>query len=562
MPRTAGKKSAEARMPAKAKAAPKKRQPKGHKLPEHFPEGTVLTDIQKRQWQLGKSIGCGGFGEIYLAQNDTSKPVGSNAENVVKIEPHANGPLFVELHFYHRAGKPDMIEKWKSAKKLKHIGMPKLIASGNHSSPKDKYRFLVLERFSTDLQKVFESSGKKFTLKTAYNLGLQMLDVLEYLHEHEYVHADIKAGNILLGWSPTKTSTDLVYLVDFGLAHRYIPDGKHHLYKEDPSKAHDGTIEFTSRDAHRGTKPSRRGDIEILGYCILQWLCRVLPWEDNLDNKDYVKDQKIKYMSNLPSLMKKCFPAGRCPASLLKYFEHVNKLDYCEKPDYAYLKKLLHAEIKKEGYADDGKLDLHKKANGSVEDDGPAKKRVSSPVKRTKAAAKPRKRVVESTTEEDDDDYIPPPKKTAVKSRKTVAAVKSRNTVAASGTPKRKRGKQAVVDLTSDEDLVQSPPVKKTGRARQYKASTPRDIESPRLKSAERRKPRKRAAEFIEDSPSTSKVARTSKGQRSPRKSNVRSPAAEKQGITNKGPVKVKKSKVKKQSATISTQTSPGFYKR
>jgi len=43
-----------------------------------------------------------------------------------------------------------------------------------------------------------------------------------------------------------------VYLVDYGLAHKYSPDSVHKAYKEDPKKAHDGTIEFTSRDAHKG----------------------------------------------------------------------------------------------------------------------------------------------------------------------------------------------------------------------------------------------------------------------------------------------------------------------
>ena len=41
--------------------------------------------------------------------------------------------------------------------------------------------------------------------------------------------------------------------------------------------------------------PSRRGDLEILGYCLLQWLCGKLPWEDKLLNKEYVRDQKVKY---------------------------------------------------------------------------------------------------------------------------------------------------------------------------------------------------------------------------------------------------------------------------
>ncbi len=43
-----------------------------------------------------------------------------------------------------------------------------------------------------------------------------------------------------------------VYLVDYGLAYRYICEGKHKEYKADPKCSHDGTIEFTSIDAHDG----------------------------------------------------------------------------------------------------------------------------------------------------------------------------------------------------------------------------------------------------------------------------------------------------------------------
>ena len=44
-----------------------------------------------------------------------------------------------------------------------------------------------------------------------------------------------------------------VYLVDYGLATKYQHDGTHKEFKEEPKKAHDGTIEFTSIDAHKGT---------------------------------------------------------------------------------------------------------------------------------------------------------------------------------------------------------------------------------------------------------------------------------------------------------------------
>ena len=51
--------------------------------------------------------GVGGFGEIYLCSEDTSKNVGEDATLAMKIEPHENGPLFVEMNFYLRAASPD-----------------------------------------------------------------------------------------------------------------------------------------------------------------------------------------------------------------------------------------------------------------------------------------------------------------------------------------------------------------------------------------------------------------------------------------------------------------------
>ena len=43
-----------------------------------------------------------------------------------------------------------------------------------------------------------------------------------------------------------------VYLLDYGLAYRYCPYGKHVAHKEDANRKHDGTVEYTSRDAHKG----------------------------------------------------------------------------------------------------------------------------------------------------------------------------------------------------------------------------------------------------------------------------------------------------------------------
>ena len=64
------------------------------------------------------------------------------------------------------------------------------------------------------------------------------------------MHADIKASNVLVGLG--RGQCHHVYLVDFGLSRRFLFDGGHQDYRPDPKCAHDGTLEFTSIDAHDG----------------------------------------------------------------------------------------------------------------------------------------------------------------------------------------------------------------------------------------------------------------------------------------------------------------------
>ncbi len=56
---------------------------KGHKLAEKFPEGLTLTDFMKKKWCLGKPIGSGGFGLIYLASMGETKS--ANPSHVIKV---------------------------------------------------------------------------------------------------------------------------------------------------------------------------------------------------------------------------------------------------------------------------------------------------------------------------------------------------------------------------------------------------------------------------------------------------------------------------------------------
>lgn len=65
------------------------------------------------------------------------------------------------------------------------------------------------------------------------------------------------------------------------------------------------------------TAHSRRGDLEILGYNMTHWLCSRLPWEDNLQDCNYVFKQKRAFMENIPSLISQCFPETEPPGKFL-----------------------------------------------------------------------------------------------------------------------------------------------------------------------------------------------------------------------------------------------------
>ena len=75
-------------MPETSSSSAPRRSPNGYILPDPLPAGLIVTDLQKGQWRIGKSVGLGGFGEIYSATswNGDGQGFEPSTENfVVKV---------------------------------------------------------------------------------------------------------------------------------------------------------------------------------------------------------------------------------------------------------------------------------------------------------------------------------------------------------------------------------------------------------------------------------------------------------------------------------------------
>ncbi|XP_005412856.1 PREDICTED: inactive serine/threonine-protein kinase VRK3 isoform X2 [Chinchilla lanigera] len=259
-------------------------------LLEALPSGTELTDKNGQRWRLGSLQTRDDQGILYEAEPASALPCESSSQQhqfSLKLDAK-DGRLFNEQNFFQRAAKPLQVNKWKKLSSTPLLAIPACIGFGVHQ---DKYRFLVFPRLGRSLQSALDTRPKHVTSeKCVFQVACRLLDALEFLHENEYVHGNLTAENIFVNPEDLSQMT----LVGYGFSFRYCPSGRHVAYTEGSRSPHEGNLEFISMDLHKGCGPSRRSDLQSLGYCMLKWLYGSLPWTKCLPNTEEIMKQKQK----------------------------------------------------------------------------------------------------------------------------------------------------------------------------------------------------------------------------------------------------------------------------
>ncbi|KAF3393482.1 Casein kinase I [Talaromyces pinophilus] len=275
------------------------------------------------KYRIGRKIGSGSFGDIYLGTN-----IISGEEIAIKLESV-------------KAKHPQLEYEARVYKSLAGgVGIPFVRWFGTECD----YNAMVIDLLGPSLEDLFNFCNRKFSLKTVLLLADQLISRIEYIHAKSFIHRDIKPDNFLMGIGKRGNQ---VNVIDFGLAKKYRDPKTHFHIPYRENKNLTGTARYASINTHLGVEQSRRDDMESLGYVMLYFCRGSLPWQGL---KAATKKQKYdrimeKKMTTPTEVLCRGFPN-----EFAIYLNYTRSLRFDDKPDYSYLRKIFRDLFVRESF--------------------------------------------------------------------------------------------------------------------------------------------------------------------------------------------------------------------
>ena len=273
------------------------------------------------KYKIIKNIGKGAYSKVFLTKNIINQDLFALK---IQNKSHKFGSLESEAFYLFR---------------LKNIGIPKIFSYGHLG----QYYILVEELLGKTLEELFKENKNKpniIRLKDMLMAGIQIINIIKYIHSKNILHLDIKPHNFLVG----NPNNSIIYIIDFGLAKNYRSSrtGKHSQFSK--NNYFNGNICFSSVNTMKGYEPSRRDDLESIGYMLIYLYTQHLPWDSILTKN---KNELIKKIFEIKSLIPIKMLCENTPKEMNEYMKYVKSLKFEEEPDYNYLIKIFEDMLKK-----------------------------------------------------------------------------------------------------------------------------------------------------------------------------------------------------------------------
>ena len=206
--------------------------------------------LLNQRYRLLKTIGRGGMGAVYLAQ-DTQL-----GDRQVALKEMSISPLYPQ-------DLPLVIKQFRQeAHLLASLHHPHLPAIHEYFTENGRWYLVMSFIEGQNLQAILNTtSGKKLPVNETIRIGIELCDVLAYLHTHEppIIFRDLKPQNIMI------TPTRHICLIDFGIA-------RHFKQEQTNDTAHFYSVGYAPPEQYGQSQTSPRSDIYSLGATLHQML--------------------------------------------------------------------------------------------------------------------------------------------------------------------------------------------------------------------------------------------------------------------------------------------------
>lgn len=220
--------------------------------------GTVIVEGQSEKPMLGryqveKELGKGAMGVVYLGRDPKINRVVAIKTMALSQEFDEDELVEVKERFFREA---------ETAGRLNHPNIVTMYDAGEEQD----LAYIAMEFLKGKDLVPFTKPGALLPLEKVLSIIARVADALDYAHQNNVVHRDIKPGNIMY-----EPESDQVKVTDFGIARI-----------TDSSKTKTGMVlgtpSYMSPEQLVGKKIDGRSDLFSLGVTLYQMCCGQLPF--------------------------------------------------------------------------------------------------------------------------------------------------------------------------------------------------------------------------------------------------------------------------------------------
>ncbi|HEY9647440.1 MAG TPA: protein kinase, partial [Chroococcidiopsis sp.] len=241
------------------------------------------------RYETIRELGRGGFGKTYLAEDTYRR--GRPKCVVKKLQPSSKLPSILQ-----KARERFEVEAERLSDLGAHDQIPQLFA---HFEQSGEF-YLVQELIDGhDLRQAF-TLGDRWDEKAVLTFLREVLEIVQFVHQHGVIHQDIKPDNLIRRWSDKKLE-----LIDFGGVKSIrnltlTPQGEVNFTKPI------GTPGYIAPEQVQG-KPQPCSDIYSIGMMAIQALTGYLPNQlpRNPDSKEIEWHDQTRVSPSLISIVDK-----------------------------------------------------------------------------------------------------------------------------------------------------------------------------------------------------------------------------------------------------------------